>query len=659
MKLSVIKKCCLFWLIFSSNNLLAVHKDNWSSKPTYDIVSDSLSKYDIVNIFYDSQISVEVRSKFETTYTIHQKSKIFSKKGLDVHPEFILPNVKLIEKIKARSIKPDGSYTDLKSSDIKITPLEYGSGICKFVIPATEVGDEVEFLISYTEKGNPSVPDVFFHREAFTILSKFTLSLAEGIKIESKGYNKLPAAKSETVKGVRNYIWTFDNLEKIGKGSKFIVYNDLPFLRIAIRSILYKGKETIPIEYSYWSDFRQEMSFYLYTGHRLSYDKNLGNFITKHLGAETDNLNQKQRLDKLAATIGFINDSLTLFYPRDTTESNKLLGEHLKNNKLPYGSVMDLYSTILDMTYFDYYLCLGRGRDLGDIDAQFVSRNQIKEVFFSFVFDGKYYFIFPKEKYETYDFGEIPQKLEGTKAIVFPRNGTASNTNILNLPVTTKNGNTKNINTFACINLSRSDEKYLERTKLLTTGALTSIYRNLYNNQKKDSVDISDINKILFDDFEDQIDSLSLEKSEHVPPFVFSLKFNKKQANQLTSLNDSLKMLPLSKIIAHQLVNSYEEEEEDKRLPVPFAYTDNIKYYLVFDKDVMIFHNEHEDVMFENDFGTYELKIKQLNPKTVYIYSKLILNKSNLNLSNHSSLFELCTKVKSMQNSNLSFKIVK
>jgi hypothetical protein len=79
----------------------------------------------------------------------------------------------------------------------------------------------------------------------------------------------------------------------------------------------------------------------------------------------------------------------------------------------------------------------------------------------------------------------------------------------------------------------------------------------------------------------------------------------------------------------------------------------------VFDKDVMIFHNEHEDVMFENDFGTYELKIKQLNPKTVYIYSKLILNKSNLNLSNHSSLFELCTKVKSMQNSNLSFKIVK
>lgn len=659
MKLSVIKNFCVFVLIFTVNYLSAVNKDSWSSKPTYDIVNDSLSKYDVVNIFYKNQISIDVNSEFETTYTIHQKSKIFSKKGLDIHPEFLLPNVKLIEKIKARSIKPDGSYTDLKTSDIKITPLEYGSGICKFVIPATEIGDEIEFLISYTEKGNPSIPDVFFHREAFTILSEFTLSLAEGIKIESKGYNNLPTARSDVGKGVRNYIWTFNNLEKIGNGGKLIVYNDLPFLRIAIRSVYYKSKVTIPIEYTYWSDFRQEMSFYQYTGHRLSYDQNLGSFITKHLGAETDHLTPKQRLDKLAATIGFINDSLTLFYPLDTAEANKLLGDHLINNRLPYGAIMDLYSTVLDMTYFDYYLCLGRGRELGDIDAKFVSRNQIKEVFFSFVFDDKYYFIFPKEKYEAFDFGEIPEKLEGTKAIVFPRNGTASNTNILNLPVTTQIANTKNTNTFAYINLKESDEKYLERTKLLTTGALTTIYRNLYNNQKKDSVDISDLNKILFDNYEDEIDSLSLEKSEHVPPFVFSLKFNKNQTNQITSLNDSLKSFPLSKIISHRLVNTYVEEDENKRIPVSFAYTDNIKYYLVFDKEVKIFHNESDNVLFENDFGIYELKITQVNPKTVYVYSKLVLKKSNLNLSDHAPLFNICGKVKSIQNTNLSFKILK
>ncbi|MES2513013.1 MAG: DUF3857 domain-containing protein [Bacteroidota bacterium] len=629
------------------------------SKPTYDIINDSLSKYDVVNIFYKNQISIDLNTKFEITYTIHQKSKIFSKKGLDIHPEFLLPNVKLIEKIRARSIKPDGSYTDLKAADIKITTLEYGSGICKFVIPATEIGDEVEFLISYTEKGNPSIADVFFHREAFTILSEFTLSLAEGIKIESKGYNQLPAARSDIGKGQRNYIWTFNNLEKTGKGSKLILYNDLPFLRIAIRSVFYKNKVTIPVEYAYWSDFRQEMSFYRYTGHRLSYDKNLGSFITKHMGAETDHLTQKQRLEKLAATIGFINDSLTLFYPRDTAEANKLLGEHLKNNKLPYGSIMDLYSTVLDMTYFDYYLCLGRGRELGDIDANFVSRNQIKDVFFSFVFDGKYYFIFPKEKYEAYDFGEIPEKLEGTKAIIFPRNGTALNTNLLNLPLTTKIGNTKNINTFAYINLKESNDKFLERTKLFTTGALTSIYRNLYNNQKKDSVDISDVTKILFDSSEDQIDSLSLEKSEHVPPFIFSLKFNRKQISQITSLNDSLKVLSLSKIISHRLVNSYLEEDEDNKLAVSFAYTDNIKYYLMFDKDIRIFHDESENVLFENDFGVYELKIKQLNPTTVYVLSKLVLYKSNLNLSDHTPLHELCRKVKNLQNTNLSFKVLK
>lgn len=659
MKLSVIRKTYIFGLIFIVNCLCAGNKDSWSSKPTYDIVNDSLSKYDVVNIFYKSQISIDVNTQFETTYTIHQKSKIFSKKGLDVHPEFLLPNLKLIEKIKARSIKPDGTYTDLKREDIKITPLEYGSGICKFVIPATEIGDEVEFLISYTEKGNPSIADIFFHREAYTILSEFTLSPAEGIKIETKGYNKLPIAKTELTKSQKKYVWSFTNLEKIGKNSKFILYNDLPFLRIAIRSIYFKNKVTIPIEYTFWSDFRQEISFNQYTGHRLSYDKNLGSFITAHLGAETDNLTKKQRFDKLAATIGFINDSLTLFYPRDTAEANKLLGDHLKNYKLPYASVTDLYSIILDMTYFDYYLCLGRTRDLGDIDIGFVSRNQIKEVFFSFEFDGKYYFIFPKEKYESYDFGEIPQKLENTKAIVFPRKGTASGTNVLNVPFTVKVNNTKNVNTFAYIKLNESNQQYLERTKLITTGAFTSVYRNLYNNLKKDSIDISDVNKILFNSYEDQIDSLSLEKSEHVSPFVFSLKFNKQQNNEITDLNDSLKILPLSKIISHRLVNSFVEEDEDKSIPVSFAFTDNIKYYLIFDKEVKIFHKESEDILFENDFGIYELKIKQLNPKAVYVLSRLILNKSNLNLSDHSSLYELCNKVKSIQNTNLPFKIVK
>lgn len=658
MNLLINKKVIIVFLISLSRFLYSGNKDSWTPKPTYDIVHDSLSKYDLVNIFYKNQISIDLNKQFETTYTIHQKTKIFTKKGLDIHPEFLLPNIKLIEKIKARSIKPNGSYTDLKREDIKITPLEFGSGVCKFVVPATEIGDEIEFLISYSEKGNVSIPDIFFHREAFTLLSEFTVIPSREIKIETKGYNNLPNAKTEFIKDKKHYTWNFINLDKIGKSNKPIVYNDLPFLRIAVRSVYYKNRVTIPVEYEYWSDYRKDIVFDEYVGHRLSYDKNLGNFITKHLGAETDNLSKKQRFDNLAKVIGFINDSLTLFYPKDTTQANKLLGDHLKEYRLPYSSIMDLYTVLLDMTYFDYNLCLGRSRELGNIDDHFVSRNQITEIFFSFEFEEKTWFIFPKGKYESYDFGEIPQNLESTKAISFPRKGTASNTSVLILPATLKLNNTKSLNTFSYIKLMHSDDKFLERSKLITTGAFTSVYRNLFQNLQMDSVDIDDINKIIFNGSEDQIDSLSVEKSEHIPPFVFSIKFNKSQNNIITNLNDSLKTVSLSNIIIHKLADAYSEENDEIILPVTFSFIDNIKYYLLFDKNVKVFHSENEDILFENDFGTYQLKITQINPTTVYVFSKFIINKSNLNLSNHSSLHELCKKVKAIKNTNLSFKVV-
>ncbi len=629
---------------------------DWESKATYDIVPDSLKKYDLINIFNTTNIEFKSYNSIDISYTIHLKTKIFSQKGLEDYPQFFIPDLKRLSKVKARTIKPDGSSIDLKKNDIKITPKRFGAGLCKFVVPGANIGDEIEILISYSLKNETEIDDYFFNKDYYTIKSELNIETSDYIKIETKSYNNLPNPKTVVLKNKKTYNWVLTNLEKIGKKSKIIIHNDLPYLRFVIRSFWNKYGQEINLEYSSWSEYRNSIRFNEYTGHRLSYDKKLGSFIDQHLGAETANLSPNEKFENLIKTISFINDSITIFYPQDTTEYNKLLGEHLKNKKLPAESVYDLYSVILDMCYFDYYLCLGRNKYLGDIDAQFVSRNQITDVFFSFLFDNKYYFIFPKKDYNGYDLGEIPNELEGSKAISFPRRGTASGTNILNLPKTSKVNNTKTINTFAYVNLN--DNSIFERSKLITTGAWTSIYRNGYKNLKNDSIDSKEIYKFIFNSTEDLIDSLNAEKNEHSTPFVFSLKYNKIEKNYLTYLNDSLKMTSLTKIISHVLQDLFKEDNQDSTEPISFLFSDNIKYYLIFDKPVSIMDEGSEDLSFTNEFGSYEVQIKQLNPKTIFVFSRLSLNKSNLNTTNSDPLYELGNKIREAKNINLSFKIV-
>jgi hypothetical protein len=643
--------------LFISSILFAGNKDSWESKPTYDIIADSLKKYDIVNIFYKKYIEISYNSEFEINYTIHLKTKIFTQKGLEDYPEFYLPDAKLLEKVKARTIKPNGTSIELKRDDIKIIKTGSRSGYCKFVVPGANIGDEVEILISFTDINSIQIDDLFLNKGNFTLQSNLTVTSKDYIKIEAKTYNNLIAPKIQLSKNKKTYSWSLNNLEPIDKKDRVIIHNELPFVRIALRSIINSYGQYIPIEYTSWHQYGNGIKFNEYVGHRLSYDINLGAFITKHLGAETDNLSRTDRFNNLAKTISYINDSITLFYTEDTLELNKKLGDHIKNNKLPVESVYDLYSVILEMTYFDYYLCLGRNRYFGDIDVNFVNRSQITNTFFTFEFDHVNYFIFPKTEHSVYDFGEIPNELEGSKAIVFPRRGNATTTNIVTLPNSNKSNNSKTINTFGYVNTA--ENSIHERSKLITTGAWTTLYRNGYKNLKKDSIANDDIYKFIFHTSEDQIDSLTLEKNEHSSPFVFSLKFNKTEKNNLTQLSDSLKTISLDKIISHSISDSYTDETQNDIMPISFLFSDNIKYYLIFDKDVKLIEESNDNLHFENDFGLFDLQIKQLNPKTIFLFSKLILNKSNLKTTDSSPLYELSRKIREAQNINLSFKIIK
>jgi hypothetical protein len=647
----------LYCFLFLCSNLYSGNKDSWDAKPTYDIVPDSLNKYDIVNVYYRNKIEIVYNSHLETKYSIHQKTKIYSQKGLEEYYEFYIPNYKLLEKIKARTIKPNGTSIELKRDDIKIITPNSMSGLCKFVVPGTNINDEVEIYISYTEINNFILNDVFLHKNYFTIQSEVEIEYSDNLKTDIKTYNKLITPKASYAKSKKSYTWMLYNLEKIGKNNKIIVYNDIPYVRIALKNVLAKNGVRYPIEYSSWNDFGKELHFNEYVGHRLDYDKNLGTFVTKHLGAESDNLNRKQRFDKLSETINFINDSLNLFYTEDTLELNKKLGDHLKNNQLPAGSIDDLYTILLDMTYFEYYLCLGRNRYLGDIDVEFVSRNQITSVFFAFVFDDKYYYIFPKEKDASFNLGEIPNNLEGSKAIIFPRRGGAAAVTIKTIPYTRQANNSKTINTFARVNTNSNAIN--EQSKIITTGAWSSIVRNINKNLQKDSISDLDIYKFLFNSSENKIDSLQIEKNEYIPPFVFSLKYNKIETNNITNLSDSLKMIRLSTIISDLFRDSDEDENESSKYPVSFLFSNNIKYYLIFDVDVKMIEEGYENLNFENEFGSFNLQIKQLNPKTIYILAKVVFNKSNLNLIDSSPLFELGNKIKEAKNKNLSFKLLK
>jgi len=656
----------VFIIFFNATNVYSGGSDKWNTVAQYEKVPDSLSRYGAVNLFYKETIQFQLEDfKIKTIHTIHQKTKIISIDNIKQYSTFYFPNAKPDDKIRARTIKSDGNVINLKRSDIKFNENKSGSisgslrnNYGEFVIPGLEAGDEIEIYYSITTPAVFVVNDFFFHQKTYTIKTEYSVIRPYDLRIEYKTYNKSPEVKIYKEGDFQVYSWSMQNLLPFKAIKVNVIYDSLPFVRIALRSVDNKDHQSMKIP-STWYDFMSNFwTFDKHATQKGSSDMRLNAFLDSLLGKETYFLTSEKKIELFAKAHEYVNEHIELFFPKDSSEMKGRLGDYIAMRKIPYYSVASLYEKMLVHLDFEYYHCLGRNRVSGPLDAEFMTINQPNEFFFSFRFGASYYFVFPKTYYSKYHFGETPNFLEGTKSIMVSWKDYSGMYETFNVQKTNLTTNTKTIRIMSSIILDDNQTK--ECSKLVTTGALSPLYRNAFKYYRKDSIESNDIFKILFQTRKEDTDSMSIQEDQSDFPFRFSLKYNTLEKNFISDLGDNNRNIQLRDLIRYpSYADYYKTDDNDVQRNIrPFAFNERILYYMLFDKDVKYMEQESNQITFENQAGSYDLKITQLNPRTILITSQLNCNNENWEPSPSDPFNEVLKNMEGSKNINLSFSIV-
>ena len=603
--------------------------ESWSSKTKYEPTADSLRQYDAISIFNNTEINLEVvdNEYYHKTVTIHQKIKLNTKKGIENYSKFELPDESFLKELRARTIKPDGKIINLQKSDIKFftkkvknsNATDKSSG--QFIIPGISPGDEIEFFFKFKIPNSTTIPDYFFTHTAYSLYTKLKINVNYAYSFNFKLYNGAPAPIVTMGYDYKSIEWNVRNLKPFDQEKELIIYSKNPFVRFSINSITLKALHRRYITeinswYEYWDKTRTQ-----YFGLILDKEKEMSAFIDSLIGPELPFLNDSIRFSKLISAHHYLNKNIELMSNEEYKEEFKP-ADYIKKHKFPPGFYFNFYKYLLNRSQFQYYICLGRNKYLGDLDPQFKTQNQITTCFYVVKYKNHFYTIYPKTATASYNFNQTPYFIEGTTAIFVSKDDGLKTIHTEKIPENSANNNLINIYTYAYIN--KESNGIREKTKLLTTGSLSAVFRNAYESLKMDSLDDSEISKAILYLTKDGVDSLTIDRNETTEPYVFSLKYKDIKNEVLTQMDQSLYSLKLDRLITH-----FRSNDQNKTASIIFPFSDNIRYYVLFEKPIELDSASRIQTKFKNSSGTYDLTIEQLNPTTLIINSNVRFINSN------------------------------
>ena len=89
-------------------------------------------------------------------------------------------------------------------------------------------------------------------------------------------------------------------------------------------------------------------------------------------------------------------------------------------------------------------------------------------------------------------------------------------------------------------------------------------------------------------------------------------------------MDQSLYSLKLDRLITH-----FRSNDQNKTASIIFPFSDNIRYYVLFEKPIELDSASRIHTNFRNSSGTYDLTIEQLNPTTLIINSNVSFINNN------------------------------
>lgn len=348
--------------------------------------------------------------------TVHKIISINSIEAVQQCNKIYIPiaNSLNIITLKARFIAKNGAITEVNPSNIKLLQNINNAGNFQiFAIEGVEVGGEIEYYYSTTQKAN------YFGREIFQSNSfvrelDFELITPKNLIFETKSYNQLPEAiqgnlyetkNNWTVKGIYNFTTQNNNALSMRLDFKLASHQNQPTKKLFT-----------------WNEAGKNIAESYYVSKKISQDE-LQNCkqVLKIILA-----NSSDEKSSIAAIEDFIKQNIVID-DKCTTENPQLILQNKCTNK---QGALKLFTLFFELAAIPHQIVATSNKNQAKFDKEFEN----------WIFLEAYLFYFPRQKlflaphHTHYTLGLIPAYLTGQDGIFVDYSFQVATTTIQEIP---------------------------------------------------------------------------------------------------------------------------------------------------------------------------------------------------------------------------------
>jgi hypothetical protein len=632
---------------FSCDAVTAQTGKAFSGKAVYEQVPDKYSNYDAVLIFEKRNVSLTPdfnSGQLKTSIKKHSKIKIITKRGIQDYARVVVPKIQgqKLERMSVRTIKQSGAVVDLQQSDIKELEISGDDNIYdkrKFIlfsIPGVETGDEIEIVTEYFGNSLITCDDVFLDSFVPSMRTSYKLMIESSLKTEIKTYNGMPDPLITHPDTYNAYEWELKDVPTYNDQTNSIRSFEAPYIRFAIRSFDYLTYH-FPVEENTWISYTDAIT--AMTDTKLFSWRSVDGFLEEKTGKHSQASAPENKLANLVKLHRFIVDSMNVGW-LSADISEKSLMYHINKRKINDRNLILLYDKIFNYLDIDYYVGFGRGRYEGVFDDEFISSNQITHLFLSFELQGTFYFIFLKDEYASYELGEIPTDLQGTKTIMIAQKKSDDRVKQAKMTEINKMNNFRRVKNLMDVKLDEGSIK--GNSKETFSGSISTDKKSNFAGLNKTQLKEYKTDLLKKQNDNVIIDTIGFDRSDTYKfPYTCNLSYSYhfKEAN-ITNLDKNLYSIQLNNWIDHFAVRP-NTSDRTADFHTEYLYTDNIKFYLVFDHKIELKNKENIETTVANSYGSYTLSVKQINENSLLIDSNFDVNKYRLTKDEYGLLKQL------------------
>ena len=657
MKIQLKHTLLLCFFISLLPSILLAQKDyKWDTPEPSPTIPEEFKDADAVMI-YDKEIRDTYldNNRFFSRNTIKRRIKIQTEIGLEKYGRIIIPKKSGMDfvMLDARTIKKDGTVVELDAkTEIKAIELtdeeDYldRSRYNIFSIPGIAIGDEVE-IVSIQE-------GYTIERGATVVLHNFIPIMQRSFSVEAhhKGLgvmatNRNGMEKPKIKKNLTSMAltWRGENLSGLYEERGNISTRSLPhFIYELNLDRLYQ--DSAPPNIKTWNDLLHYIndSYFKVRIRKNRKFKEVFDSILSTAKGDT-------KLDKVTAIQNYMNDVKMITIP--DKEASQGVEYFLEEKKADFSTLMKMYKSLFEELGMDYQIAAGRSKHIGSIDLTFPTYLQITDFLFLLPDENGNSILLPtKSSKEAYNIDEVPTELYDTKIyMISPKDKALFQSAHLKGPGYKNSTYQQKYE----VKVSFAEGKLQYHAEETFSGAVSTDYRNhhyaLMENESMEEY----LNEYMEDFGVASVDTFSLSEQSIQAPYSYTLFYDFTTTNQVSELEEKVYKIDLANLLSHALQNASPNRLLDYY--PPYGYTDGFVYAFQFDQAVKLSNKENIDRKVKNSIGSFSLSVDQVNPTTILLRSKYVIEKGRIPVGSIQQLIDLTEAAEKADNEGLIIEL--